>query len=247
MARARIPGRELEELLGPALPSDHARQTLADHFIDREVGRDDGRPWRVLDLGCGPGDSVDAFRARDPGVRWVGLDVPGSPEARTRTRADAAFETFDGESVPFADASFDLVYCKQVLEHVRRPRPLLADVRRVLAPGGFFAGSTSQLEPFHSLSMWNYTPLGFCELLREAGLEAVELRPGIDAPTLIARRLVGTGRPFDRWWARWWGGRSPLNRVIDGYGRATRLDVRSINATKLLFCGQFAFLARRVD
>jgi SAM-dependent methyltransferase len=247
MRRVRFPGRELEELLRAALPSDHARQALADYYVDREIGRADGRPWRVLDLGCGSGGSVDLFRAHDPGVRWVGLDVPDSREAKARTRTDARFETFDGVSIPFEDGSFDLVYCKQVLEHVRHPGPLLTDVCRVLAPGGFLAGSTSQLEPFHSLSVWNYTPVGLSGLLDEAGLTVVELRPGIDGLTLIARRLVGSGHWCDRRWARWWGGTSPLNRVIDTYGRLRGLDARAVNATKLLFCGQFTFLARRAD
>jgi SAM-dependent methyltransferase len=231
----------MTELLGDALPADHAGQVLADHYIDREIGREPGRPWRVLDLGCGVGDSVDAFRARDPQVEWVGIDVPGSPEARERTRTDARFETFDGIALPFEDGSFDLVFCKQVLEHVRHPEPLLSEVARVLAPGGFFAGSTSQLEPYHSLSVWNYTPVGLAALFREAGLTPAEVRPGIDALTLIAWRM--TGRPG--WFGRWWARPSPLNRALDLYGRAIRLDPRLLNATKLLFCGQFAFLARR--
>lgn len=243
----KFPGRELDHLLGTALPSDHARQTLADRYIDREIGRAGDHPWRVLDLGCGSGSSVDLFRARDRDVQWVGLDVPDSPEAQTRTRTDAPFESFDGTSIPFGDGSFDLIYCKQVLEHVRQPEPLLVEVRRALAVGGFFAGSTSQLEPFHSLSMWNYTPVGLCELLRETGLTVVELRPGIDALTLIVRRIVGTAQPLDRLWARWWGRESPLNRAIDAYGHARGFDARALNATKLLFCGQFAFLAQRVD
>jgi SAM-dependent methyltransferase len=241
----RFPGRELEELLGDQLPSDHARQTLADSYIEQAAGRLCGQPWRVLDLGCGSGASAALFRTRDGDVRWVGLDVPESPELRERTATDARIETFDGVSIPFADASFDLVYCKQVLEHVRDPPPLLADVRRVLRVGGVLAGSTSQLEPFHSLSMWNYTPLGFAQLMRDAGLTLSELRPGIDGIALIARRLLGSSSRGDRVWARWWGGTSPLNRLIDAYGRARGLDVRAINATKLLFCGQFAFLAHR--
>jgi SAM-dependent methyltransferase len=195
----------------------------------------------VLDLGCGAGGSVDVFRARDPGVRWVGIDVPGSPEAAERTRRDARFETFDGVTMPFEEGSFDLVYCKQVLEHVRRPEPLLAEVRRVLAPGGWFAGSTSQLEPYHSLSLWNYTPVGMLWLLEHAGLRAVEVRPGIDGLTLIAWRLAGFHRCFHRWWPR----ESPLNRVLNVCGRALGADARTLNATKLLFCGQFAFLAQR--
>jgi SAM-dependent methyltransferase len=195
----------------------------------------------VLDLGCGAGGSVDVFRARDPNVQWVGLDVPGSPEAQARTRTDARFETFDGVSMPFGDASFDLVYCKQVLEHVRHPEPLLAEVHRVLAPGAYFAGSTSQLEPYHSLSLWNYTPFGFVNLLSDVNLRMVELRPGIDGLTLVAWRLAGGHRCFHRWWGR----ESPLNRALDAGARALRADVRTLNATKLLFCGQFAFLARR--
>lgn len=116
MPPVRLPGRELEELLRPALPTDHARQTLADDYIEREIGRSEGRPWRVLDLGCGSGSSVDFFRARDPAVEWIGLDVSGSTEVSARTRTDARFETFDGVSIPFEPGSFDLVYCKQVLE-----------------------------------------------------------------------------------------------------------------------------------
>jgi len=195
----------------------------------------------VLDLGCGAGGSVDVFRARDPKVQWVGLDVPGSPEARERTRSDARFESFDGVSMPFEDGAFELVYCKQVLEHVRDPKRLLAEVRRVLVPGGWLAGSTSQLEPYHSLSLWNYTPLGLVVLLDRAELRLVELRPGIDGLTLIAWRLAGGHRLFHRWWGR----ESPLNRLLNAGARATKADPRTLNTTKLLFCGQFAFLARR--
>jgi SAM-dependent methyltransferase len=232
-------------LLGPAVPSDHARQVLAEYYIDRQVGRQDGRPWRVLDLGCGPGNSIDYFRARDAEVEWVGLDLPQPYEGPTRT--DARFETFDGRSIPFEPERFDLVYCKQVLEHVRSPTPLLADVRRVLAPGGYFAGSTSQLEPYHGLSLWNYTPLGLKGLLEGAGLDLLEVRPGIDGITLVARRLFPRRDPFDRWWARWWEGQSPLNRLTDAYGRLLGYDAKEVNATKLIVCGQFTFLARRPD
>ena len=238
---ARFPGREVAELLDGVIPADHAAQTLAETYIVLKAGQPDGRPWRVLDLGCGLGYSVDVYRALDPAVQWTGLDLEDSPEVRERTRTDARFETFDGINIPFEDESFDTVYCKQVLEHVRHPAPLLSEVRRVLASGGILAGSTSQLEPFHSLSLWNYTPFGFAQLLDEAGLSLIELRPGIDVVTLLAWRILGTRRCF----ARWWGGQSPVNRAIDAYGRFRRLDARAVNATKLVFCAQFAFLAQR--
>lgn len=243
LAPVRSPGRELQQLLGGVVPGDHAAQVLADAYIERGLGQSAEKPWRVLDLGCGSGSSVDAFRRRDPNVDWIGLDIADSPEPRTRT--DARFEIFDGISIPFNEHSFDLVYCKQVLEHVAYPRPLLANVARVLAPGAYFAGSTSQLEPFHSFSMWNYTPLGFCALLQEAGLEPIEIRPGIDGFTLVSRRALGAAGPLERWWARWWAGESPVNRAIEVYGRLSKMDAQAVNANKLLFCGQFSFLARR--
>jgi SAM-dependent methyltransferase len=240
-ARQRFPGRELATLLDGVIPQDHARQMLAETYIWEDVGRPRGRPWRVLDVGCGPGFSVDVFRMRDPDVQWVGIDLPDSPEVRARTRTDARFETFDGVTVPFEDESFDVVYCKQALEHAHRPASLLSEIRRVLTTGGLLAGSTSQLEPFHSLSRWNYSPFGFAELIAEAGLTLVELRPGIDVFTLLAWRLLGSRA----WFSRWWLGQSPFNRAIDFVGRVRGLGPREINATKLLFCAQFAFLARR--
>jgi SAM-dependent methyltransferase len=243
----RSPGRELAQLLGEAIPGDHARQTLAEAFVSARVGRAGvpaARPWRVLDLGCGTGSSVDFFRAADPEVDWTGVDIADSREALERVRDDARFEVFDGETLPFEAGAFDLVYCKQVLEHVHRPAPLLAEVARVLVPGtGRFAGSTSQLEPFHSRSTFGYTPFGFGCLLRDAGMTLVEIRPGIDSLALIGRRAVGNGRWVQRTWGHWWGTRSPLNRAIDVYGRLARMDTRELNANKLLFCGQFAFVA----
>jgi SAM-dependent methyltransferase len=214
-------GDDLGELLGHRIPSDHSRPVLADNYAGRLGAR------RVMDLGCGAGDSVDLFRSVDPSVSWVGVDIEASAEVSERTRADAEFVTFDGRTLPFEDASFELVYCKQVLEHVEHPRELVAEVARVLEPGGHLAGSTSQLEAFHSRSTFNWTPYG--------------LRPVIDGFTLVAWRALGLPGFFHRWWAH----ESPPYRVIELAARAARLDARTRNQIKLVLSGQFAFLARR--
>lgn len=228
-------GDDLGDLLGHRIPGDHSRQVLADHYAERL------RATRVMDLGCGAGDSVDLFRSVDPAVRWVGVDIEESPEVAEQVRADAEFVTYDGEHLPFEDASFDLVYCKQVLEHVERPHELLTEVARVLEPGGWFAGSTSQLEAFHSRSIFNSTPYGFTVVAEDAGLEVVELRPVIDGFTLVAWRALGLPRFFHRWWAR----ESPPYRAIELAARVARLDARTRNQVKLVLSGQFAFLVRR--
>jgi SAM-dependent methyltransferase len=198
MSDRPLPAADVRAVLRGALPTDTSPQVLADQLVPGLIaGR---RGVRVLDLGCGRGDSVDAFRAAD--VRWTGVDLPGSEELAKRGRDDAPVVTFDGVAPPFRDASFDVVVSKQVLEHVERPAELLPEVTRVLAPGGTLAGSTSQL---------------------------------------IARRLSGMHPHFDRYWAR----ASPLNRLIDGAGRALGRDAEDRNAVKLLVCGHYVFVARR--
>jgi SAM-dependent methyltransferase len=235
--RLRLPGSDLRELLGSAVPDDHSRQQPAEAWVARLV--DPARPApAVLDLGCGAGASREVFRARHPGVRWTGLDVPDSPSPPP---PDPDIRLYDGGRLPFADGTFDVVFCKQVLEHVHDPRLVLGEIARVLTPGGHVAGSTSQLEPFHARSTFGYTAHGMALLLAGAGLELVEVRPGIDGLTLTARSLSRRAPVFDRWFGR----ESPLNRAIDLTGRATGARPAEVNAAKLKFCGQFAFLARR--
>ena len=238
MSERRLPGSDLRALLRPAIPTGGSPQVLAEDLVPWLLS-DPGPGAQVVDLGCGRGDSVDVFRAADPAVRWVGVDLPESAEVSERTRDDAEFLTFDGVHLPFGDASVDLVFCKQVLEHVERPHELVADVARVLRPGGRFAGSTSHLEPYHSRSTGNWTPYGLQRLFMKAGLEAELFVPGIDALTLMARAL--TRRRLDRWWSR----RSPFNALVDGAGRLLGWDAEDRNTVKLQFCGQFAFVARR--
>jgi SAM-dependent methyltransferase len=236
---ARLPGADLLALLGDAIPSDHARQVLADHYAARVLDPAAAAP-DVLDLGCGEGGSVDLFRSVRPDVRWVGLDMPDSPTPPL-LRDDADIRLYDGGALPFEDASFDVVFCKQVLEHVHDPVHVLAEVARVLRPGGAFCGSTSQMEPFHARSTFGYTAYGLASLLEGTPLGLVEVRPGIDGPTLIARRVSRGARVFARWWDR----DAPGNRAIGWVGRLLGADPASVNAAKLVFCGQFAFLARR--
>jgi SAM-dependent methyltransferase len=236
---ARLPGADLLALLGDAIPADHSRQALADQYAARLMAPGGPAP-AVLDLGCGEGGSLDLFRAGRADVEWIGLDLPDSPTP-PRPRPDADIRLYDGGRLPFADASFDVVFCKQVLEHVGDPFHVLGEVARVLRPGGAFAGSTSQMEPFHARSTFGYTAYGFAALARAAALELVEVRPGIDAATLIARRATRGARVFERWWDR----DAPGNRAIGLAGRVVRASPQAVNAAKLVFCGQFAFLARR--
>ncbi len=106
--------------------------------------------------------------------------------------ADAPpIDVYDGVELPYANAAFDAVWCKQVLEHIRYPDTVIAEVVRVLDEGGLFLGSVSQLEPYHSRSIFNWTHYGIRTVFADHGLEVLELTPGVDRTLLIMRALFG--------------------------------------------------------
>lgn len=99
------------------------------------AGEVDGR--RVLDAGCGSGPLSAALRAK--GAIVTGFD--GSPAmvelARQRLGDDADLQVADlGRPLPFADDAFDDAVASLVLHYLRDWAPPLAELRRVLKPGG---------------------------------------------------------------------------------------------------------------
>ncbi|MFI6008431.1 class I SAM-dependent methyltransferase [Streptomyces sp. NPDC051243] len=227
----------LWELMRDCIPDDHARQVTSRYYVD-EVMSAPGAPGLVVDLGCGRGTSARLFRRHVPGVRWVGVDIRDSPEAGQRTPGGDPVVHYDGVHLPLGSDSLPLIYSHQVFEHVARPRELLAEIARVLEPGGRFIGSTSQFEPYHSFSLWNYTPYGFRVLVEEAGLALQEIRPSLDGVALIMRSYLG--RPPE--YSRYWDEQSPLNTEIDQWATENgRRRAALVNLRKLTYCGQFAF------
>jgi SAM-dependent methyltransferase len=227
------------DLFRPFLLSDHSRQATAKCFA-REAVRYLSGAGKILDLGCGEGDSTAFFSEIDPNADWFGVDIEDSLEVRARRQTDGTVATFDGTNLPFCDGAFDLIYSHQVFEHVRRPDELLRDVARVLGPGGLFVDSVSYLEPYHSYSIFNFTPYGVMRVFEDAGLELVELRPDIDGPTLMTRQIFERARLFQAFFRR-----SPGTTQIGALGRMLGLQHQHINFLKLQFSGQICFLARR--
>ncbi len=90
---------------------------------------------RVLDVSCGVGRVVDLAARR--GLKAVGLDVALTALRRGRQAgARGAFVAGDAEALPLATASFDRVINLGSLEHYERPERGVAEMARVLRPGG---------------------------------------------------------------------------------------------------------------
>lgn len=223
---------ELQSLLSDYIPSDHASQFHSSNYISLCSPGD-----RVLDLGCGSGQSMFDF---PDFINWYGVDIEDNRLIwnNLQQRNNADFLVFDGINIPYPNDYFNIIYCNQVLEHVFSFHALLTDVYRVLKSGGYFLGSLSYLEPFHSLSYCNFTPYGFKTYVELSGFKLIELRPGIDSFSLILSKYLNI--PLT-----WWDN-SPLNRLVDLMGRIKGWDVKRINAVKLQVCGCFCFKAMKV-
>ncbi len=109
------------------------------HHLLRLVDFEGQRGRKVLDVGCGTG--VDLVRFARAGAFVTGVDIaPAALELARRNfeiqRLDAELLVADGESLPFGDAGFDLVFAHGVVQYTTNPRALVEECRRVLKPGG---------------------------------------------------------------------------------------------------------------
>jgi SAM-dependent methyltransferase len=158
---------------------------------------------RVLNLGAGPTPDLPVRSLRGEVAEVIGADV--DPVVFENSAVDRAILIKDGQ-MALSTASIDLAYSDYVLEHVERPKEFLAEVLRVLKPGGSFlfrtpnivhyVGLISLLTP-HSVHKLIANPVrGLCKdahdpwptfyrmnsrpklrrLAREAGFTGVELR-----------------------------------------------------------------------
>jgi SAM-dependent methyltransferase len=121
---------------------------------------------RVLDVGAGDRPYQELF------PEAVAFDIPENPHADLHGSIEA---------IPVQDASFDLVLCLQVLEHVPDPAAAVRELRRAVRPGGRVLLSTHGVYPFHPNpdDLWRWTHQGLERLFLTNGEWAsVTVRPG---------------------------------------------------------------------
>jgi ubiquinone/menaquinone biosynthesis C-methylase UbiE len=182
----------------------HRRLSLTGRYLRRL------KPQRVLDVGCG--DGVQARFLASPG-QVVGLDLSLNRLRRALDVNPPPFQAMsaDVSRLPFRDESFDAVVCGQLIEHLTAPDVALAEMARVLRPGGhvlidtpsktnvvdalfkLFLGKNATwglyMDPTHVAFYDKSEVLG---MLRRAGFDRITVR---GAPTLrynlpLLRRLT---------------------------------------------------------
>jgi ubiquinone/menaquinone biosynthesis C-methylase UbiE len=95
----------------------------------------------ILDVGCGTGEVPVRLAAKFPGATVLGADPYASHvEFARRRHAQVGerlrFEQVDPYQLPFADASYDLVVCRHLLQAVPYPERIIDELDRVTKPGG---------------------------------------------------------------------------------------------------------------
>lgn len=141
-----------------------ARTMLA--VLHDAIGRDALRHATVLNIGCSTGYIDEALA---PEVReLVGIDIDDDAVEHAQRRSDAPNARFlvgDAMDIPFEDARFDVAICSQVYEHVPDPRRMIAEMHRVLRPGGivYFAATNRYcvMEKHHHLPMLSVMPVAW--------------------------------------------------------------------------------------
>jgi SAM-dependent methyltransferase len=178
----------------------------------------------LLDLGCGPGVLLRALAASAPGVRALGLDAGTERLARARSAPTAApLLRGDAQRLPFRDGAFARVLAAEVLEHFRDDDAALAEIARVLEPGGLLAVSVPHADypflwdpisrawtavggsPLRSgplVGIWTgherlYRPADLAARVERAGLEVLRVEEATHHCLPLSHFLLyGVGRPL---------------------------------------------------
>jgi ubiquinone/menaquinone biosynthesis C-methylase UbiE len=140
----------------------------------------------VLDLGCGSGYAGRALRETKGAGRVYGLD--GAPEMARNARSytddgNVAFLVGDFDELPFADDSLDHVFSMEAFYYAADPHHTLAEIARVLRPGGTFFCAVNYYEENEASHAWQeniavemtrWSGPEYREAFRDAGLYVAE-------------------------------------------------------------------------
>jgi len=119
---------------------------------------------KTLDIGCGN----DIYRSYFPNCTT--LDIKARPDVDVDIIADVH------DLSMIDDASYDVVLCAEVLEHLHTPAKAIAEMRRILKPGGVLILTTRFIFPLHDAphDYYRYTKYGLRHLLKD--FQMIELK-----------------------------------------------------------------------
>ena len=150
------------------------------------IARRLGRHGRVLDLGCGDGKLLVALAKH--GFQCTGIELHTRVQESLPAGSDIRIRVGTLAEAKFPDASFRIVVLRHVLEHVRDPVAVLAEVRRIIEPGGKLVIAVPNLASWQARlardrwfhldlprHLFHFTPQSLARILAHTGFEVGQL------------------------------------------------------------------------
>ncbi|WP_444902738.1 class I SAM-dependent methyltransferase [Microbulbifer sp. CnH-101-E] len=190
---------------------------------------------KVLDLGCGEGRHSIHLMITDE-VDVYGIDLCLDDVCTANERAEPfnnsehakgrlLLGVANGLQLPFADATFDVVICSEVLEHIHEYKAVLAEIDRVLKPSGIFAATVPAYFPewvcWQLSDAYHQVEGGHIRIFRER-----ELRQSIEAlghRHFARHKAHALHAPY--WWLKCLFWDKPDNRLVKAYHRLLVWDL----------------------
>ena len=196
----------------------------------------------VLSVGCGPGVILSAVTAMDSFIRATGIDISRDrvqqAAERNRENGRVKFVCGDAHAMEFPSNTFDLVYCRMLLQYLGEKERAVAEMARVAKPGG-----TVLLQDLDGQLLWHYpedpgvqrtaekvvaalAPTGFdpfvgrklFSLAQKAGLTNLDVQ--VECYHLVAGEI--DPRIFKQWELKLEIARPQLSRVLGGESEAKK-------------------------
>lgn len=231
----RCPACSLVWLQDPPPPAEMSNHYGPDY--DRAIARGGADPdhWRercntvlqhksegsILDLGCSSG----GFLASMQSSSWKLFGIEMSDVVAKQAETSCGAHVFIGEilDAPFTPASFDVITCFHVFEHLYQPREVLAKVSEWLKPGGIFytmmpnidsAGAHTFRSYWYALELprhlYHFSPVSLRKVATSVGLEEVSLTTNREVFIETSVRYI-----FDDAISRLGFRRAPLSQAKD--------------------------------
>jgi ubiquinone/menaquinone biosynthesis C-methylase UbiE len=147
------------------------------------------KPPRILDIGIGTGLLSEKFRARYPDAEIIGVDLTPSMLAMCRRKgiANELIESdIQKDGLPFEGEAFDIVISSGVFEILEDQAGVIAEIGRVLKPGGAFSFTTVDAEK--SIQFSSDTVLSAQDMAAAFNVAGLHLN---DSPSAKAYRFKG--------------------------------------------------------
>jgi hypothetical protein len=180
-----------QELLRFTAQLPHERESLLQFAI--RVADELPAGSRLIDVGAGNSPYRELFdHLHYESTDWEHSVHPG---------ARAVDHIGPAHDLPVPDESYDAVLCTQVLEHVPNPEAVIAELHRILRPGGRLYMTVPLAWELHEMpfDFFRYTPHGLATILGGVGFAELDIRPRNDCFATLAQLLQNVGSTMGRY------------------------------------------------